>query len=446
LPRSFLHALGILLAGMSFGCSENFGPAPPDGGRRVAVRSESSTGPRTDRVGTALTMAGEAVLVGTDAGLFQFWTDRPDRWIPLQGGFLTVDGEARVGGVAELATGRDGELLFFRGRLGPNDALVASRDGGLFFNRLARPDPLQTSVDAIGVAGPGPLGNSGAWLAVQGGQVFSLPVGGESWSGLLLPRAPLEVTAVAAAADGRLAVAVAATAADDWTVWANWMGDRNLEETGLGFPGRIHDMIWQAGDLLVATTDGIWSGESRVVTWPQVRILDAALASSESGPVWALVGLLADGSVRLATGSGPGPVSGATDLPSGTVVDVAASATGGRVLYGDGSTSGGAERDPYGGVELWGIRTATPPGGRLCGHRFRARSASTPRSTTRSWSPVSGSIAPTRPRPRGPSGTTVSRAMIPDSLRGPFRSAPSRSGPKANSGSGESTVTVPTGA
>ena len=185
--RSSLIASCLLLGA----CSENLGPAPPDGGRVVGVGREVLSGPRTDRVGLAVKVAGRAILVGTDAGLFRFDVDRPGAWSPVHGGYLTGDSEARVGVIRDLEMTADGRRIFFQGELGPSDALLASRDGGAIFTRLTLPDALLTSVAAIGIAQPGVLGPYGALLAVPAGPAFVSSTIRERRGCRLPPIAPL---------------------------------------------------------------------------------------------------------------------------------------------------------------------------------------------------------------------------------------------------------------
>jgi hypothetical protein len=357
----------LVIAGCSLllllgACSENLGPAPPDGGRLVAVRQEAFAGPRAERTGLAISLAGQAVLVGTDGGVFRFDADRPSDWYPVHGGYLTSDSEARVGVVRDLQMTADGRRIFFRGELGISDALIASPDGGDFFTRLPRPDALLTAVDAIGIAEPGALGPEGAWLTVQGGRAFVRAVGAESWSDRLLPRAPAEVAAVIADSTGRIAVAVAASSSTDWTLWASQGPDADVAETGVALDGPALAIAWHRASLLVATLTGIHDATGQLVSWSGAEVLFASIDGAGSQFAWALVARLADSTLAIATGEGPGVAGQPTALPPGTAAAVIRSGDRTRVLYDDGSTwgaSGGV--DPYRGVELNLLSLAVRP-------------------------------------------------------------------------------------
>ncbi len=347
--RSLVIASCLLLGA----CSENLGPAPPDGGRVVGVGHEGFSGPRTERVGTAVKVAGSAVLVGTDAGLFHFDVDRPGAWSPVHGGYLTADSGARVGVVLDLQLTADGRRILFRGELGRTEALVASDDGGAIFSRLTRPDPLLNSVDAIGIADPGVLGLGGAWLAVQGGRAFVRSTTAEVWDERLMPRAPVEVAAIVADARGNIALAVAASLVADWTLWISQGPDGDVLETGITLDGPALAITWHGTELLTATSSGIHDLTGQFVTWNGAEVVFASLDGSGTQLAWALVARLADSTLAIATGEGPGVVEQFTTLPPGTVVAVARSGGQTRVLYDEGSSwgaSGGV--DAYAGVEL----------------------------------------------------------------------------------------------
>jgi hypothetical protein len=356
--RSLVIASCLLLGA----CSENLGPAPPDGGRVVGVGHEAFSGPRTDRVGIAVELAGPGVLVGTDAGLFSFDADRPEAWSPVHGGYLTGQSEARVGVVRELEMTADGRRIFFRGELGPSDALVASRDGGMTFTRLGRPDALLNSVDAIGIADPGVLGSDGAWLAVQGGRAFVRSTLTETWDERLMPRAPVEVAAIIADSLGNIALAVAGSSPADWTLWVSQGPDGDVLETGIILDGPALAITWHETELLGATFSGVHDGTGQVVAWEDAEVVFASLDGSRNQIAWALVARLADSTLAIATGEGPGVVGQSTVVPSGTVVALARSGDRTRVLYDDGSSweaSGGV--DAYAGVELNLLSVAASP-------------------------------------------------------------------------------------
>ncbi|RKZ12761.1 hypothetical protein DRQ32_03015 [bacterium] len=370
MPRRFYPLLAsCLLLGA---CSENLGPAPPDGGSVVAVLRESVAGPRTDRVGTQLAVAGGAVFVGSDAGLFHFVHDAPSDWSPAHGGYITPDLSERAGGVRELTAADAGRRVFFRGAVAGLDALVVSEDGGRFFARLDRPDALLVTVDAISIAPPGAWGASGAWIAVQGARAFVRAIGDEAWQARLMPRAPLAVVGVCADAEGRLAVAVETGVPAAWTVWAAADESAELSATGLTPDSAILDIAFRQGGICVATASGIELADVAWVSWPGVTVLIAALEAFSGEVGWALVGRRGDGSLALATGFGPAVVSAAVALPRDDVVDVSGSGGDARVLFADGSSfAGNGPVDPWMGVEI-DLSAAAVDGSVLAVGHFRS--------------------------------------------------------------------------
>lgn len=373
MPRSsWILALALLTPG---GCSDNLGPAPPDGGRVVRVAAESVAGPRTDRVGQRVAVSGSSILVGTDSGLFRFSTANAGRWSPVHGGYLTPDLIQRVGNISELEIGAQGDLIFFRGAVATLDALVVSSDGGEFFDRLDRPDALLTTVDAIGIAPAGRLGEGGAWLAVQGGRVFHRGLDSAAWEARLMPRAPVEVHDVAADSAGRIGVGVASPTAADFTVWVSQGPGEDFTASGLVLESRVLALAFPSTspEPWVATAAGIRREAATVVSWPGTLVEHAALDGSGGDPDWALVGRRADGELALARGSGPAVVVTSQVVPAGDVADLDLSGDVVRVLFRDGSSwSAEGTVDPYGGVEvdLWSVATGSPGEGLAAG-QFR---------------------------------------------------------------------------
>lgn len=359
--RHFSFTLPLLAVLFVASCSENLGPAPPDGGSVVRVREEGASGPRTPRAGTVIAGGADAVFVGTDAGLFRFVD--PARWTPVHGGFLTSEAVSRAGAIRELAVGPSGRRILFRGAIGPSDALVASGDGGELFERLERPDALLTGVDAIGIHPAGSALPDGGWLAVQGGRAFSRGVGVAGWSEHLLPRAPVEVAVVAADPEGRLGFAVAATGADDWTLWSGRIDEDRVGVTGIALDGRALALVWSGGGMVVATRSGVHGPAGPLVTWPDAVVEHAALDDRGGRVRWSVVGRRADASLALASGEGPAVIDGALPLAEDTVVGVSLGTRGARVLFSDAATSDGLSRQPYAGTEVdlfsLGVRPGT---------------------------------------------------------------------------------------
>ena len=67
-----LRLLPVLAAWLAVGCSENLGPAPPDGGIRAAVRAEGPVAPPVARTATSMAVNGDVHWLGTDAGLHRY--------------------------------------------------------------------------------------------------------------------------------------------------------------------------------------------------------------------------------------------------------------------------------------------------------------------------------------------------------------------------------------
>jgi hypothetical protein len=353
-------AVGAFVIVLIAACSENLGPAPPDGGRVVGVRTESVSGPRTPRLGTVLGSGGGAVFVGTDAGLFRF--AHPASWSPVHGGFLNAENVSRAGVVEELALDRGGRRVFFRGVIGPSQVLVASVDGGHVFSRLERPDALLTEVDRLGIAPAGDLGPDGAWLVVQGGRTFSRSIAVENWNEYVMPAAPLAVSHVAASADGWIGVAVAHPGESDWTFWSGRADAGQLDVTGTVLESRPLAMIWSSGELVAATASGVGTATTPLVRWPGAVIEHADLVDLDGQLEWALVGRLSDGSLALASGSGAGEVAGRRALDFEDVVGVTRTGSGAIVLRADASVSDGLAQHPYGGTEVDLFSVASRPG------------------------------------------------------------------------------------
>lgn len=357
LPNAALGALAISLIA---GCSENLGPAPPDGGRVVRVRAEEISGPRTPRVGTAIRSGGGSVFVGTDAGLFQFGD--PEHWSPVHGGFLSAEDVSRAGVIEELSVDASGRQLFFRGVIGPSQVLVASADGGRTFERIDRPDALLIEVDGIGIAPAGAAGPDGAWLAAQGGRIFARPVAGNDWLEHLMPGAPAAISQIVADEAGRVALGVAFPGADDWTLWTGRLDGGDVTATGVELDARPLALAWSDDGLAIASESGVTLGSTPLVRWPGALVEHADLEDRGGQLHWALLGRLADGSLAVATGAGPAEVSGWVPLAADDAVAVTLTAGGALALRADAGIVDGAVAYAYGGTEVDLFSVAVRPG------------------------------------------------------------------------------------
>jgi hypothetical protein len=306
-----LLAVLILFAGP--GCSENFGVAPPDGGRRIAVSAEQPTGPARTRAVLGVALGGGRVFAGTDGGLFAAGLEgSSSTWSAVHPGFLGGDGFERVASVDAVASDVSGQLVLHVARVTPVYALVCSRDGGRTHEALELPDPVLTSVDGVDVIGPSALWPRGAWVAQQGTQVFVRGVEDSRWERLVLPQSPITVRRMHVLGDGRLALIVALPDAD--AVWTNAL-DAALAMTEATRSTRaLFDATFDGSEWMLAHSEGIDRGDTPWVRWPGHGVVAARLIAGPQGVQWTLVGRDARQVEHIATGKGTATVDASTVL------------------------------------------------------------------------------------------------------------------------------------
>lgn len=286
------------------GCSENFGPPPPDGGSRVPVTAEAATGPARARAVLSMALDGTRLWAGTDGGLFVSPVEGASpTWIVDHAGYLGGDGFERTARVDALACDRSGQLVLHLGRINPILALVASSDGGRSHEALPVPDPVLQRVDEIGVFAPSPTWPSGAWVVRQGVSIFVRSVTDASWSAVELPGSPQVVRAMRPRDDGRLLVIVGTNGGD--AVWA----------TSLGVPLRavevarsdvaLLDAAPDGGAWLLAHASGVDRGTQPWLRWSAVEIEALRFDLAAGAPRWAALARTNGGSVAIALGDGP---------------------------------------------------------------------------------------------------------------------------------------------
>lgn len=307
----------IALALLLFGCSENIGPPPPDGATRRALRSEAATGPTTPRTGTAIVARGATVWWGTDAGLYRLDPDRSAvAGLALHAGFFTGDGGESVGIVQRLAVGAAGARVVFAGRRTAAATLGTSADGGASFVEIARPDPGDFEVDAVGVASPASAWPAGAWLVAQGPRIGVREVGADVWTRHDVPGSVRRIDAFASDAAGRILVA-AITPSDSTVVWRFSGIDAAWERVGGSTGDAVLALAAVADDAVWVGPTGVHRPDATLVTWTDRTIVRGALAVAADAIRWALAAP-ADrpGASRLARGTGDAVLPG----DAGTVV------------------------------------------------------------------------------------------------------------------------------
>ena len=295
-------ALLFALTVATTGCSEDLGPAPPDGGRRVAVGVEAAAGPRFGRSGTALAVTAQSVWVGTDAGLHRL-DPAGRRWWPVHAGFLPNEDRETTGRVALLAVGERGGRILFTGAVGVLTTLGASDDGGRTFRALSRPDPTAFTVDAVAIAPSSPRWPIGAWLVAQGIGLFARAPGAAAWERVAFDAPVQRIDRIAADVDGRLLVGAVRPdgGAGLWSV-----ADGAVQRVAAVDGSAVLALDPASGGAPVFATDrGIWRGEEPFVTWSARNLRAAALRSGTNGVEWVV---LADddrpGRSRVARGRG----------------------------------------------------------------------------------------------------------------------------------------------
>lgn len=286
------------------GCSENFGPPPPDGGSRVAVTAEAATGPARARAVLSVALSESHVWAGSDGGRFasQVESGAPT-WMVDHAGYLGGDGFERTARVDALACDRSGRLILHLGRITPILALVTSVDGGQTHEALAVPDPVLQNVDEIGVFPPSPVWPAGAWVVRQGVSIFVRSVTGASWLEVELPGSPQIVRAVRPRSDGRLLVLVGSTGGD--ALWASSLTQplRAVEVARSAVP--LLDAAPDGDAWLLAHAAGVDRDSEPWLRW-NGAVIDALRFDVAAGtPRWAALAGSTGGSWAIALGDGP---------------------------------------------------------------------------------------------------------------------------------------------
>jgi len=316
------HPVAILfvLAVVSAGCSEDLGPAPPDGGSRVGVAVEAAAGPRFGRSGISLEVVDGVVWVGTDSGLHRFDTIRRS-WAPAHAGYLPDEERETPGRVSALSLGDAGRRILFTGEVGVLTTIGASDDAGRTFRSLPRPDPTRFGVDAIAVAPPSPRWPGGAWLAAQGIEIHALAAGDADWQPVVFD-APLQrIDRIVADTGGRVLVG-GATPEGGAELWS--IDDEGSRRVAAVEGTSVLDIDPAPAEAPVFATDaGVWRGTERQVVWDG-RILRAARVRTGAGGIEWVVLTDDDRPGRSRLAQGRGPVS--LDAAAGTLVDAAAPA------------------------------------------------------------------------------------------------------------------------
>ena len=365
MTRSLL-LLPVLVASLLSGCSENLGPAPPDGGRRVAVRVEGPVAPPVARTATALAVSGEVRWLGTDAGLHRHVPGVG--WSPAHAGFVDRDAVESVGAVRLIAA--DGQRVLFAGEFAALTVLLASDDGGRTFAEIPRPDVNRLEVEALGLAPPSSRWPRGAWLVAQGVTTHVRPVGASTWTVVPSTASVRRVDVVTGTAQGGVLVGLIA---GDGTpeVWELDPGDGSSQRRARGTGSAVLAVAPKGSSVGWATDDGVFVGDARIVRWTGRSLRAAALAPDGPAAGWTV---LADadlpGTGLVARGSGSAEISdGAT-----TTVDAATdhvAHTDGAALVADESAAlltigaGSLARDPFGSTTSDVSAIAAIGGGRV---------------------------------------------------------------------------------
>lgn len=411
MPRASWIGVAGLVVALLGGCSENVGPAPPDGATRIAVRAEGPTGPRIARSGSVVEAVGGTVWVGTDAGLHRVRIDRPgDPWPSAHAGFFASDGAEAAGRVIALDVDPSGEHLFFAGKLGVLTTLGASVDGGALFVEVERPRVTDLDVDAIAVAPVSARWPAGALVAAQGREVFVRDVEGDVWSAAELGGSILRIDAVAA--DATRIVVGAVTPTDSTVIATRGFDDDAFTVIDVRPGSLVLDLDVDAARIAWATEAGVFDTRGTEVRWPEGPLVAAAVVATADELRW---------SVAIA-----GPAAGEARVTSGVGSQTIDSATA-AVLRGgvEGIAVAGLER-------AWTVDAAATlsrvEGATIDGHPFAGTAAGL--STVGSIDPMAGTIAVARQRngevfvgaaddpdafvSRGAQSTSTVRAIVPD--------------------------------
>lgn len=319
----------VLLLG---GCSENFGPPPPDSSRELPVRAEAFAGPVPARTALALAVGGGRVHLGTDRGLYQI-DGRPldGLYRPGHGGFTDTGGRESIGAVDRLSLDPTGRNLLLVSRFGGGDFLTASTDGGQTFGSLAlpSPNPLLDLVDLLAALPPGPADPDGAFLVAQGATLFRWAVHEGLWREVETPSGPTDYGPVQAGSDGGVLLAV--DTPEGGRLLESLDGGRSFVDTGDGFDESALAVANPGGARSVVTTEG-WRRGNETRSWVGHDLVAARLQVVGGALHYALLGeSRSTGTLSLAVGTGlPDEVQGRALAEA--VVPETLTLDGGRVL------------------------------------------------------------------------------------------------------------------
>lgn len=293
-----------LCAGLA-GCSENFGPPPPDGGSLVAVSAEAATGPQRLRAVLSVALSGGQVWAGSDGGLFRApLVAGSSAWLVDHAGYLRVDGFERTARIDAVASDPAGRLLLHLARVTPILALVASTDGGNTRVALELPDPVLQQVDEIGVFAPSPTWPFGAWVVRQGVSITVRATDASEWQTVQLPGSPRAVRGLRARTDGRLVLLVNTASGD--AVWATSLADPLRAVEVASDPRELLDAAPEGMGWLLAHADGVDRDASAWLRWNGFTVEALRFDPGPGTPRWVALGRASDGERRLALGAGAG--------------------------------------------------------------------------------------------------------------------------------------------
>ncbi len=306
-PGAGVLVVGACLAVGAAGCSENFGPPPPDANRRLAVAEESFAGPVPSRTLLTLSGAGGRWLVGTDAGLYRVeapWT--APRFFPEHGGFTDLTGRTGISSVSAVAIGEQGELILFRARFGATDYLSFSDDGGQNYTALPLPVPSSQRADRLYAWAASARSGEGRIAVAQGASLFWRSSSGSQWEAVGFSVGPSwsPVGFGAAWQDRNGLLWLSVQSASGWAIFRSEDGGRNFDDTGLR-PSQAVLAVATEGSTVHWVTASEWVGGSEERRWPGHEIRAARLRVDEAGLSYAILALeTSSGSYRLAVGKG----------------------------------------------------------------------------------------------------------------------------------------------
>jgi hypothetical protein len=275
------------LAALS-GCTENFGPPPPDANRRLPVVAESFAGPVPSR--TLLTMEGRSGrwYLGTDRGLYRLespWA--APRTFPEHGGFTDVFDLTGISSIDEMAVDPSGVSIVFRTRFGSTDFITASVDGGRNYRAVALPNPALQRADAL-YAWAASARSTVARIAVaQGASLFLRDPGSETWVQASLALNPSSFGPAWQSAEGRLWLAI--EIATGWAILRSDDGGLAFADTGLREADAIVALAHD-GQSVHWVTGSRWVAGTEELSWPDYRNVAARFLLADDGLHYALLG------------------------------------------------------------------------------------------------------------------------------------------------------------